>query len=152
MPTDYYGNVVCVGGCYGIASIYPIARALKASRNRVTIVVEARSSFLLYWQEKLKSVSDRVIIITRDGTRGQRGHVVGNLNQYPVGPAGSCRPHHREWLQLFDDARLPGKPAIEYPHHGQPEHAYDRRHRDVRCLPADGQVFHQIRLCGRPAF
>ena len=56
MPVDNYGSVVCVGGCYGIASIFPIARALKALGNRVTIVVEARSSFLLYWQEKLKSV------------------------------------------------------------------------------------------------
>ena len=81
MPTEHYGSVVCVGGCYGIASLYPIARALKASQNRVTIVVEARSAFLLYWQEKLKSVADRVIIITRDGTKGQRGHVVGNLQQ-----------------------------------------------------------------------
>ena len=80
MPIDHYGSVVCVGGCYGIASIYPIARALKALHNQVTIVVEARSSFLLYWQEKLKSVSDRVITITRDGTKGQTGHVVGNLS------------------------------------------------------------------------
>jgi ferredoxin--NADP+ reductase len=81
MPIDYYGSVVCVGGCYGIASIYPIARALKALKNQITIVVEARSSFLLYWNEKLKSVADRVVIITRDGTKGQRGHVVGNLSQ-----------------------------------------------------------------------
>ncbi len=80
MPVDNYGSVVCVGGCYGIASIFPIARALKALGNRVTIVVEARSSFLLYWQEKLKSVADQVVIITRDGTKGQTGHVVGNLS------------------------------------------------------------------------
>ena len=80
MPIDNYGSVVCVGGCYGIASIYPIARALKALKNQVTIVVEARSSYLLYWQEKLKSVADRVIVITRDGTKGQRGHIVGNLS------------------------------------------------------------------------
>lgn len=80
MPVDHYGSVVCVGGCYGIASIYPIARALKALDNTVTIVVEGRSSYLMYWQDKLKSVSDRLITITRDGTKGQRGHVVGNLN------------------------------------------------------------------------
>lgn len=81
MPIDFYGSVVCVGGCYGIASIYPIARALKALNNKVTIVAEARSAYLLYWREKLKSVADRLIIITRDGTQGLPGHVVGNLSR-----------------------------------------------------------------------
>jgi ferredoxin--NADP+ reductase len=75
MEIDYYGTVMCVGGCYGIASIYPIARALKAKGNRVEIVIEARSSFLFFWQDKLKKVSDRLTFITRDGTLGQRGHI-----------------------------------------------------------------------------
>ena len=80
MEIDYFGNVVCVGGCYGIASIYPIARALKEKGNRVTVVVEARSAYLLYWQEKLKTVADRLVVITRDGSRGLRGHI-GNLGK-----------------------------------------------------------------------
>lgn len=75
MEIDLFGKVTCVGGCYGIASIYPIARALKAKGNHVTIMVEARSAYLLYWQEKLKSVSDRLIVITRDGSRGVTGHI-----------------------------------------------------------------------------
>ena len=78
MPIDYYGSVLCIGGCYGIASVYPIARGLKSSGNRVTIIMEARSAYLLYWQEKLKKVADRLIVITRDGSRGLRGHI-GNL-------------------------------------------------------------------------
>lgn len=85
MPVDQYGSVVCVGGCYGIAAIYPFARALKAHHNRVTVVVEARSAFLLYWLDKLKAVSDQLVIITRDGTRGKRGHVVGNLSSIVAG-------------------------------------------------------------------
>jgi len=78
MPIDNYGSVLCVGGCYGIASIYPIARALKAAGNRVTVVIEARSAYLLYWQEKLKQVAERLVVITRDGSKGRRGHI-GNL-------------------------------------------------------------------------
>lgn len=78
MPIGLFGNVLCIGGCYGIASIYPIARALQASGNRVTIIIEARSAYLLYWQEKLKRVADRLIVITRDGSQGLRGHI-GNL-------------------------------------------------------------------------
>jgi NAD(P)H-flavin reductase len=80
MPIDLYGNVVCIGGCYGIASIYPIARALKEKGNRVTIVVEARSAYLVYWLEKLKAVAVKFLIITRDGSRGLRGHI-GQLGE-----------------------------------------------------------------------
>lgn len=75
MEIDYFGHVLCVGGCYGIASIYPIARALKEKGNRVTVVVEARSAYLLFWQEKLKSAADQMIVITRDGSKGLRGHI-----------------------------------------------------------------------------
>jgi len=71
------GTVLCVGGCYGIGSIYPIARALKAAGNRVYTLIEARSSFLLYWEDRLAGVSDKVFAITRDGTRGQKGHIDG---------------------------------------------------------------------------
>lgn len=74
-----FGTVLCVGGCYGIGSIYPVARALKEQGNTVYTILEARSSYLLYWKEKFKAVSDRVIEITRDGTAGYKGH----LNRLP---------------------------------------------------------------------
>jgi NAD(P)H-flavin reductase len=85
MEIDLFGKVACIGGCYGIASLYPIARALKEKGNRVTIIVEARSSYLLYWQEKLKSVSERLIVITRDGSEGRQGHI-GKLQSLLADP------------------------------------------------------------------
>ena len=75
MEIDLFGKVICIGGCYGNASLYPIARALKEKGNHVTVIVEARTSSLLYWQKKLKAVSDRLIFITRDGSQGTRGHI-----------------------------------------------------------------------------
>ncbi|MCK4597366.1 sulfide/dihydroorotate dehydrogenase-like FAD/NAD-binding protein [bacterium] len=72
---EKFGTVLCLGGCYGIGSIFPIARGLKEKKNKVITVIEARSSYLCYWEEKLGQVSDRIISITRDGTRGYRGHV-----------------------------------------------------------------------------
>jgi ferredoxin/flavodoxin---NADP+ reductase len=75
MNIDHYGHVLCVGGCYGIASIFPIAKALKEKGNRVTIVIEGRSSYLLYWQDKLKKVSSKLVVITRDGSQGLTGHI-----------------------------------------------------------------------------
>jgi ferredoxin--NADP+ reductase len=71
---DKFGKVLCIGGCYGIGSIYPLARELTAMGNEVTIVTEARSSYLLYWEEKLKSVSKSLFIMTRDGSKGEKGH------------------------------------------------------------------------------
>lgn len=91
MEIGAFGNVLCVGGCYGIASIYPIARALKETGNQVTIVIEARSSYLLYWQEKLRKVASQLIVITRDGSQGLRGHI-GSL---PAIIAGLGAPQDR---------------------------------------------------------
>jgi len=70
-----YGTVLCMGGCYGIGSIFPIARAMREAGNRVIVILEARSSYLLYWEERFAEIADRVIVITRDGTKGYRGHV-----------------------------------------------------------------------------
>ena len=72
---ENFGTVLCIAGCYGIGSIYPVARALKEAGNKVYTLLEARSSFLLYWQDKLARVSERLIVLTRDGTAGYKGHI-----------------------------------------------------------------------------
>lgn len=82
MEMGEFGHVVCLGGCYGLASIYPMARKLKELGNRVTIVIEGRSSYMLYWQKKLESVSDALQVITRDGSKGLAGHVHQNFGQF----------------------------------------------------------------------
>ncbi len=75
LEMDNFGTVVCLGGCYGIGSLYAVERALKQHGNRVITFIEGRSSYLLYWEEKLKKYCDKIIFITRDGTKGYRGHV-----------------------------------------------------------------------------
>jgi ferredoxin--NADP+ reductase len=77
MELDRWGTVLCAGGCYGIGSIYPIARALKEKGNRVISLIEGRSSFLLYWLDRLESVSDRVMIATHDGSLGEKNGFPG---------------------------------------------------------------------------
>ena len=79
---DRWGTVLCAGGCYGIGSIYPVARALKEKGNQVISIIEGRSKFLLYWRERMESVSDRVMIATRDGSLGEKNgypSMVGKL-------------------------------------------------------------------------
>ncbi len=70
-------RVLCVAGCYGIASMFPIVRALGAAGAEVTVVLEARSRFLLYWEDRMRALARQVITITRDGSSGFRGHVDG---------------------------------------------------------------------------
>jgi ferredoxin--NADP+ reductase len=70
-----FGTVLCVGGCYGIGSIYPIAAALKEAGNKVHVLIEARSNYLLYWEDRFKEIADSLLVITRDGTKGYKGHV-----------------------------------------------------------------------------
>lgn len=72
---ENYGTVVCVAGCYGIGSIYPVVRALKAMGNRVITVLEARSSYLIYWAKRFVPLSEKIFTITRDGSLGMKGHV-----------------------------------------------------------------------------
>jgi ferredoxin--NADP+ reductase len=72
---ENFGTVLCIGGCYGIGSIYPIVRSLKELGNKVYVLLEARSSYLIYWHERYKELADRVLTITRDGTSGYKGHL-----------------------------------------------------------------------------
>lgn len=75
-------RIVCVGGCYGIGALYPVVRMFKKHNNHVTTMIEARSCFLLYWQERLREYSDDFFEITRDGTSGHQGHVNDLLIDY----------------------------------------------------------------------
>ena len=72
---ENYGNVMLVGGCYGIGSLYPVARELKEKGNKLTTVLEARSSYLIYWLNRYVPLSDKIHTITRDGSLGRKGHI-----------------------------------------------------------------------------
>jgi ferredoxin--NADP+ reductase len=61
-----FGTVICAGGCFGIAAIHPIARALKAAGNRVVTLLDVKANYLLYWEDKLRAVSDSLHVSARD--------------------------------------------------------------------------------------
>ena len=87
-----YGTVMCVGGGVGIAPIFPIARALKEAGNRVISIIGARSHNLLFWEERMRSVSDELIVCTDDGTYGRAGLVTEPLRELlEANPGGIAR-------------------------------------------------------------
>jgi ferredoxin--NADP+ reductase len=76
-----YGTVVCVGGGVGIAPIYPIARSLKEAGNRVISIIGARNKGLLFWEEKMRAVSDELVVCTDDGSHGRKTLVTEPLKE-----------------------------------------------------------------------
>lgn len=72
---ENFGTVLCIGGCFGMGSIYPVVRALKEKGNHVVTIMEGRSKNLLFWEDKLLKYSDKVIKLTRDGSYGFKGHI-----------------------------------------------------------------------------
>jgi len=71
-----YGRVALAGGCYGVAAVGPVAKALRAAGNHVTVAVEARSHYLTYSNKPLMDASDEFIQTTIDGSMGFKGHAV----------------------------------------------------------------------------
>ncbi len=90
---ERYGTVLCVGGGVGIAPLYPIARALKEAGNTVLSIIGARCRELLFWEEKMRSVSDELIVCTDDGSYRRKALVTLPLKE--MLEAG--RPVDRIW-------------------------------------------------------
>ena len=73
------GKVVLVGGGFGTAPLYPIARAFKAAGSEVVVVMGARSKDLLIYEAEMSRVSSRVVVATDDGSKGIKGIVTTAL-------------------------------------------------------------------------
>jgi len=94
---DRFGTVVMVGGGVGVAEIYPVARAMKKAGNYVISILGFRTKDLVFWEDKLRQVSDEVIVTTNDGSYGMKGFTTHALQKiidegrkidlvYAVGP------------------------------------------------------------------
>lgn len=83
IPThiEKFGTVVCVGGCYGIAAMMPIARAMKEAGNKVISVIEARSKYLLFWEDELKRASDQLFVTVGDGSHAAERWIPDQVKQ-----------------------------------------------------------------------
>ena len=77
----HFGTVVCACGGVGAAPMLPIAQALKQAGNRVITVLAARTAELVILREQLAAVSDEVIVMTDDGSLGQKGLVTTGVEQ-----------------------------------------------------------------------
>ncbi len=94
---DNYGTVVCAGGGVGVAPMLPIIKALKVAGNKVISVLAGRTRELIILEDEVRKHSDEVIIMTDDGSYGQKGVVTVGIEQviqrekvdkcFAIGPA-----------------------------------------------------------------
>ena len=96
--TDRYGTVVTIGGGVGIAPVYPLSRKLKSLGNKVISIIGYRSKDFVFWEERMRSSSDELLIATNNGSYGAKGFVTDVLKNlidkgtnidriYAIGPA-----------------------------------------------------------------
>ena len=78
---ENFGTVVCAGGGVGVAPMLPIAAALKKAGNRVISVLAGRSKNLIILEKEVREVSDEVIIMTDDGSYGEKGLVTEGIER-----------------------------------------------------------------------
>ena len=76
-----FGTVVCACGGVGAAPMLPIAQAMKQAGNRVITVLAARTADLIILKDQLAEVSDEIIIMTDDGSMGQKGLITMGIEQ-----------------------------------------------------------------------
>ena len=79
---EKYGTVVCAGGGLGVAPMLPIIQALKKAGNRVLSVMAGRSKDLIILEDKVREASDEVIIMTDDGSYGEKGVVTVGIEKF----------------------------------------------------------------------
>ncbi len=78
---ENFGTVVCAGGGVGVAPMLPIAAALKKAGNRVISVLAGRTKDLIILEKEVREVSDEVIIMTDDGSYGDKGLVTEGIER-----------------------------------------------------------------------
>ena len=79
---ENFGTVICAGGGVGVAPMLPIIQALKKAGNRVLSVLAGRSKELIIMEEKVRESSDDVIIMTDDGSYGEKGVVTVGIEKF----------------------------------------------------------------------
>ena len=90
---EHYGTVLCVAGGVCIALLYPIARDLKKAGNYVISIIGTRNVGLLFWEDRIRSVSDELIVCTDDGSYGRKALVPEPMKEL----LSSARTINRIW-------------------------------------------------------
>ncbi len=84
-PLPKEGSVVLLGGGFGVAPIYPVAKELRNRGVKVTSIIGARRENLVIMEKEMQSVSDKLYVCTDDGSTGFKGFVTQKLEELVAG-------------------------------------------------------------------
>lgn len=79
---EAFGNVLCVASTFGIGPMIPLIEALRGKGNRVISVMEAKDRDSLFWEKRLRGVSDETRIVLGDGSRGRHRRASEFVKEY----------------------------------------------------------------------
>ena len=79
--TEGFKKVAVIGGGVGSAIAYPTAKALRENGAEVHTVVGFRNKDLVILEDEFKAVSDKFVIMTDDGSYGEKGLVTDALRK-----------------------------------------------------------------------
>ncbi len=79
---EKFGTVICACGGVGAAPMLPIVRGLKTAGNRVLTVLAGRTAELVILEDELRASSDELIIMTDDGSKGEKGVVTVGIEKF----------------------------------------------------------------------
>ncbi|MDN3954060.1 dihydroorotate dehydrogenase electron transfer subunit [Sporolactobacillus laevolacticus] len=85
------GKALVIGGGVGVPPLYGLSQALTAQGVQVTHVLGFRSAKDVFYQDAFEKLG-RTIVMTEDGTCGQKGRVTDVLNTIDFDVAYSCGP------------------------------------------------------------
>jgi ferredoxin--NADP+ reductase len=75
------GTVLCAGGGVGIAPLLPIVEALHNAGNNVISLLAAKTKELLILEKEIRDYSDEVMIMTDDGSYGNKGLITLGMEE-----------------------------------------------------------------------
>lgn len=82
-PTEFGDSqkAIVVGGGLGVAIAYPQAKGLRAKGVKVTAILGFRSKDLFVLTDELGEICEELVIMTDDGSNGNKGFVTQALQQ-----------------------------------------------------------------------
>ncbi len=78
-PLNKAKRVIGVAGGVGAAPLYPQIKKLKAMGSQVDVIIGARNSEFIIFEEEFRKIADNLYFATDDGSKGKKGFVTDVL-------------------------------------------------------------------------
>jgi glutamate synthase (NADPH) small chain len=81
LKIESFGTVLCVCRGLGIVPILPVLSTLRDAGNRVITIISAQTKEGIVLEPEIRAVSDDVLILTEDGTWGDKGSICQEMRK-----------------------------------------------------------------------